>query len=646
MTRQAKILVVDDLPTNVKLLKDLLVANSYDVVTASSGTEALRQVEKERPELVLLDVVMPGLSGYEVCRKIRENRDTAFIPVVMVTSLDPAEERIKGIEAGTDDFLSRPINRAELLARVRSLVRIRELHEQVQAQAEQLAEWNKTLERRVQEQLAQLTSLLEVSQLLTSSLEIDELLRLILAAVSRLMEADSSSLLLVDATTDDLVYRVPVGAADDRLREVRLKAGEGVAGWVVKERRPVLLNQAEQDPRVQVTSNKLGYVAPPRSVLAVPLQDRDRVTGAIEVLNRVKERQFTQQDQDLLCAFAAHASVALRNAQLVSTIKEENRTLQGELQERYRTLIGESASMHQAVAISQKAARTSATVLLLGESGVGKEIFARSIHRWSQRAHKRFLAVNCVALSEHLLESELFGHEKGAFTGALQQKKGLFELANGGTVFLDEIGDMKPDLQAKLLRVLQDHTFERVGSTQTIQVDIRIVAATNQDLEAAVQAGRFRQDLFFRLNVITLTLPPLRERREDIPALADFFVDRYCRELKRLPMTIAPEAVRLLQQHSWPGNVRELENVIERAVALTARDEILPEDLVLGRATGQAVPADKLLDLPFHDSIDAHKEALVRHALAKAEGRKGKAAELLKIHPTYLSRLCREFEID
>ncbi len=646
MTRQAKILVVDDLPTNVKLLKDLLVANSYDVVTASSGTEALRQVEKERPELVLLDVVMPGLSGYEVCRKIRENRDTAFIPVVMVTSLDPAEERIKGIEAGTDDFLSRPINRAELLARVRSLVRIRELHEQVQAQAEQLAEWNKTLERRVQEQLAQLTSLLEVSQLLTSSLEIDELLRLILAAVSRLMEADSSSLLLVDATTDDLVYRVPVGAADDRLREVRLKAGEGVAGWVVKERRPVLLNQAEQDPRVQVTSNKLGYVAPPRSVLAVPLQDRDRVTGAIEVLNRVKERQFTQQDQDLLCAFAAHASVALRNAQLVSTIKEENRTLQGELQERYRTLIGESASMHQAVAISQKAARTSATVLLLGESGVGKEIFARSIHRWSQRAHKRFLAVNCVALSDYLLESELFGHEKGAFTGALQQKKGLFELANGGTVFLDEIGDMKPDLQAKLLRVLQDHTFERVGSTQTIQVDIRIVAATNQDLEAAVQAGRFRQDLFFRLNVISLTLPPLRERREDIPALADFFVDRYCRELKRLPMTIAPEAVRLLQQHSWPGNVRELENVIERAVALTARDEILPEDLVLGRATGQAVPADKLLDLPFHDSIDAHKEALVRHALAKAEGRKGKAAELLKIHPTYLSRLCREFEID
>ena len=646
MTRQAKILVVDDLPTNVKLLKDLLVANSYDVVTASSGTEALRQVEKERPELVLLDVVMPGLSGYEVCRKIRENRDTAFIPVVMVTSLDPAEERIKGIEAGTDDFLSRPINRAELLARVRSLVRIRELHEQVQAQAEQLAEWNKTLERRVQEQLAQLTSLLEVSQLLTSSLEIDELLRLILAAVSRLMEADSSSLLLVDATTNDLVYRVPVGAADDRLREVRLKAGEGVAGWVVKERRPVLLNQAEQDPRVQVTSNKLGYVAPPRSVLAVPLQDRDRVTGAIEVLNRVKERQFTQQDQDLLCAFAAHASVALRNAQLVSTIKEENRTLQGELQERYRTLIGESAPMHQTVAIAQKAARTSATVLLLGESGVGKEIFARSIHRWSQRAHKRFLAVNCVALSDYLLESELFGHEKGAFTGALQQKKGLFELANGGTVFLDEIGDMKPDLQAKLLRVLQDHTFERVGSTQTIQVDIRIVAATNQDLEAAVQAGRFRQDLFFRLNVISLTLPPLRERREDIPALADFFVDRYCRELKRLPMTIAPEAVRLLQQHSWPGNVRELENVIERAVALTARDEILPEDLVLGRATGQAVPADKLLDLPFHDSIDAHKEALVRHALAKAEGRKGKAAELLKIHPTYLSRLCREFEID
>ena len=301
--------------------------------------------------------------------------------------------------------------------------------------------------------------------------------------------------------------------------------------------------------------------------------------------------------------------------------------------------------MQQAMGTAQRAAKTSASILLLGESGVGKEIFARSIHCWSPRAHRVFLAVNCVGLSDHLLESELFGHEKGAFTSAHEQKKGLFELANGGTVFLDEIGDMKPDLQAKLLRVLQDHAFERVGGTRTIRVDIRIVAATNQDLEAAVQAGRFRQDLFFRLNVITLTLPPLRERPEDIPALARFFIDRYCREVKRPPMTLAPEAETRLQQYPWPGNVRELENVIERAVVLTAGQGIGPEDLVLGGASGKSAPAEGLLSLPFHTSLEAHKEALVRHALAKAEGRKGQAAELLKIHPTYLSRLCKQLRL-
>ncbi len=645
MTTQARILVVDDLPTNVKLMKDLLGANGYDVETASSGEEALDLLERERPDLVLLDVMMPGMTGYEVCQRIRENRDTAFVPVVMVTSLDAAEERIRGVEAGTDDFLSRPINKAELLARVRSLVRIRQLHDQVHAQAEQLAEWNQRLEQRVQEQLAQINSLLEVSQLLTSSLEIEELLQLILSTLTRLLDADSVCLLLVDPATEELVYRLPVGQPGDGRRDVRLKAGEGIAGWVAKNRQPLLMHETEHDPRGRATIEKLG-IAPPRSVLTVPLRDRERIVGAIEVLNTVKERQFTKEDLNLLTAFAAHAAVALRNAHLVSTIKEENRNLQNELQDRYRTLIGESPSMQHALDIAQKAARSMATVLLLGESGVGKEIFSRSIHRWSQRAHKPFMAVNCVALSENLLESELFGHEKGAFTGAHQQRKGLFELANGGTVFLDEIGDMKPELQAKLLRVLQDHAFERVGGSQSIRVDIRVIAATNQDLQAAVQGGRFRQDLFFRLNVISLTLPPLRERREDIPALAGFFVDRYCRELQRLPMTIAPEAVKVLQQHSWPGNVRELENVIERAVALSAEDEVSPADLMLGGTATPTGQAENLLDLPFHESVEAHKEAVTRFALAKTQGRKGDAAKLMRIHPTYLSRLCRQYSID
>jgi Nif-specific regulatory protein len=487
----------------------------------------------------------------------------------------------------------------------------------------------------------QLASLLELSHLLTSSIDLDHLLYLILVTANRLMSTDASSLLLVDPLTGELVFKVPVGPASEQLKEIRLKAGQGLAGWVVKERRPVLVNDVATDPRFdRKTDNVTGYTT--QSILAVPLQDRERVIGVIEVLNTTKAKRFEQSDLDLLSAFAAHASVALRNAQLVSSIKEENRYLQGALADRYRTLIAESDAMQRTVTLARKAAGSPATVLLLGESGVGKEILSRSIHAWSTRSAKPFLAVNCSAISDHLLESELFGHEKGAFTGAHQQKKGLFELAHGGTVFLDEIGEMKPELQAKLLRVLQDHEFERVGGTQPLRVDIRIIAATNQDLAAAIRTGRFRKDLFYRLNVVTLTVPPLRERREDIVPLANCFLTRFCRDLMHPPMTLAPDTMDLLQQHDWPGNVRELENVIERAVVLASGYAIEPTDIALGDAPSDTAMPESLLDLPFHESVEAHKRSLLQHAIAKAGGNKSKAALALKLQANYLFRLCKQ----
>jgi Nif-specific regulatory protein len=490
----------------------------------------------------------------------------------------------------------------------------------------------------------QLASLLELSHLLTSSIDLDHLLYLILVTANRLMSTDASSLLLVDPLTGELVFKVPVGPASEQLKEVRLKPDQGIAGWVVKERRPVLVNDVTSDPRFdRKTDTVTGYTT--QSILAVPLQDRERVIGVIEVLNTAKEKKFEQADLELLSAFAAHASVALRNAQLVSNIKEENRYLQDALADRYRTLIAESRAMQQTVTLARKAAASPATVLLLGESGVGKEILARSIHAWSGRAAKPFLAVNCAALSDHLLESELFGHEKGAFTGAHQQKKGFFELAHEGTVFLDEIGEMKPELQAKLLRVLQDHEFERVGGTHPIRVDIRIIAATNQDLATAVRTGRFRKDLFYRLNVVTLTLPPLRDRREDIVPLANFFLARYCRDLMHPPMTLAPDTMDLLQKHDWPGNVRELENVIERAVVLASGYAIDPNDIALGTAPCEGVTAESLLDLPFHESVEAHKRAVLQHAIAKAGGNKSKASLALRLQTNYLFRLCKQLGI-
>src|SRR5713101_3159945 len=251
-----------------------------------------------------------------------------------------------------------------------------------------------------------------------------------------------------------------------------------------------------------------------------------------------------------------------------STLKREVTALRSELESRFDTLVAASPKMNAVVESAKKVAQSDSTVLLLGESGTGKDLLARSIHNWGARRGRLFMPVNCVALSEELLESELFGHEKGAFTGASSQKRGKFEVADGGTVFLDEIGDMKPGLQAKLLRFLQNREFDRVGGTRAIKVDVRVVAATNRDLQQAVKDGSFRTDLFYRLNVVSITLPPLRERLDEIPQLAELFLKKYCRDAKKPVMKFSPAAVKKLAAHPWPGNVRELQNAVERAVVL------------------------------------------------------------------------------
>ena len=490
----------------------------------------------------------------------------------------------------------------------------------------------------------QLSALLSISRLLTSSIDLPSLLKLIVTSVTELLECEASSLFLIDRTGEQLVLRVATGPVRGEIKELRLNMGEGIAGWVAKHRKSLIVNDPKHDPRFFPAIDKAtGFQT--RSILAIPLMDHDQIVGVLEILNTAKAKQFDRSDLDLLTAFGSYASVALRNAELLATMRDESQLLKGSLEERYRTLIVESPHMRQVVEMLQKAARSNSTVLLLGESGVGKEILARSIHNWSPRASKPFVAVNCVALSEQLLESELFGHEKGAFTGAHQQKKGLLEVAQGGTIFLDEIGDMKPSLQAKLLRVLQEREFDRVGGTQPIKVDVRVIAATNQDLKEAIREGRFRKDLFFRLNVVSVMIPPLRERREDIPALAKFFVGRYAKEMKRPPLAIHPKAVEALRQYDWPGNVRELANVIERAVVLASGDAISADDLTLEAAETNGRPTETLMLLPFHESVEHFKRMRLQEAIAKAGGSKTKAAQALQLQPTYLSRLCKQMGI-
>jgi DNA-binding NtrC family response regulator len=341
-----------------------------------------------------------------------------------------------------------------------------------------------------------------------------------------------------------------------------------------------------------------------------------------------------------------HLLIVIRKALERDSLRRQVASLRSEVTGRYASIVGNSPSVTSVVEAAQRAAKSDAGVLLLGESGTGKELFARSIHQWSPRQAMPLIVINCVALTETLLENELFGHERGAFTGADRQQKGKLEMADGGTVFLDEIGDMPLPLQAKLLRVLQDREFHRVGGSKNVSVNIRVIAATNKDLKKAVKTGQFREDLYFRLNVITLTLPPLRERRGDIAALAEFFLDRHAKDAKRPGMTLSPAALDALTRYPWPGNIRELDNVIARAVVLSPTDivepamlALLPEDAGLRASDGSHLP---YLGLPYHESMDEHSRYIIDRAIEQAEGNQTKAAEFLKLQRTYLSRLIKQ----
>jgi len=339
-----------------------------------------------------------------------------------------------------------------------------------------------------------------------------------------------------------------------------------------------------------------------------------------------------------------HVAVVVEKALERVKLKRGLEQLSQDAGERYRLVGGESPKMRQAIETAKKAAASRSTVLLLGESGTGKEVFARAIHNWSDRKNESFIAINCVGLSKDLLESELFGHEKGAFTGASQLKKGKMELAHGGTVFLDEVGDISAELQTKLLRFLQEREFERVGGTQPMTVDVRVIAATNRDLSSAIKEGRFREDLFYRLNVIPISLPPLRERKEDIPVLAQYFVKRFAAETKKIFSGITADTEAKLVAYPWPGNVRELANVIERAAVLGEGPEITEEDLPLRIAANDIESAGETLS--YRHAVDAARADVIRKALAHTNGNRAAAARLLGMHKTHLLNLMKSFRID
>jgi len=379
-----------------------------------------------------------------------------------------------------------------------------------------------------------------------------------------------------------------------------------------------------------------------RSLLCVPLTVFQKVIGCIYLDTTSPAIRFDQDHLELVAAIAGISAVALENARHLQWLEQENLRLTTQINLEHN-MVGESASMKETYQFLARVAPTDSTVLIEGESGTGKELAARAIHRNSPRSGKPFIAINCAAIPEGLLESELFGHERGAFTGAVALKKGRLEMADGGVVFLDEIGELAPALQVKLLRVLQEREFERLGGTRPISVDIRLIAASNKNLEEAVKTRTFREDLYYRLNVVSVVMPPLRERREDIAMLADYFVAKYSTKCKLRPKEISPEAMACLVNYDWPGNVRELENAIERALVLSPSDAIRPEDLP--ESVLEKDPPPGMAAAKYHAAVKDLKKQLILTALEEASGNYTEAARILGVHANYLHRLIRNLDL-
>lgn len=479
-----------------------------------------------------------------------------------------------------------------------------------------------------------LSALLKISRVVHAIRDLEELQAQLLDLIFEVVPAGRGAILLGDGANSEFssLYARTRQAGQHQL----VRVSRTVAHHVLKENVAILgVDIAASDALRDVESLAVSEV---RSLLCVPLSVFDRTIGCIYLDSTTTVNRFQEDHLQLMAAIAGISAVALDNARRSQWLEQENQRLSLEIRQE-QNLVGESARVKEIFQFLARVGPTDSTVLIEGESGTGKELAARALHRNSHRNQKPFVAINCAAIPETLLESELFGHERGAFTGAASQKKGKLEVAEGGVVFLDEIGELAPALQVKLLRVLQEREFERVGGTHPIKIDVRVIAATNRDLDDAVRKREFRQDLYYRLAVVKLTMPPLREHREDIPMLTRHFIQKNAKRCKVKPKPVSREGMAALVSYEWPGNVRELENAIERALVMGSSDTILLEDLPESLVEQQ--PSGGMSEGRYHAGVKELKKSLIMNAVEQTRGNYIEAAAVLGVHPNYLHRLIR-----
>lgn len=617
---ETTILIVDDNSENLSLLMRMLWQDGYRVLASESGAQTLEIIEHTLPDLFLIDIMMPGMDGFELTRRIRESNHAHDLPIIMVTSLTSKEDRLRSVEAGANDFISKPVDRLELRVRMGSLLKMKEaqdsikrhkdhLEEMVRLRTAELVTKNEELESEIDERRRTQRDLRQSEERFRAVIESAEDLIFVKDHKLRYTHVNSSMLRFLEMEMVEIV-----GKTDrDLFGPKEGKRFENAENRVLKGQ----VVQMESEVEWLGKRNVFNFSR-------APLVDPNgKVAG--------------------LCCIARDVS---DNRQREGSPSQDS--------QQTRVSVERSASMQSVIEQIKIAAKSDSMCLFLGESGVGKDYMARFLHDHSNRAGGPFFSINCAAVTADLAESELFGHEAGAFTGATRKKRGLLELAEGGTLLLNEIGELTPALQAKLLTFLDTESFTRVGGEKNVTVNARLVAATNKDLEKEVELGRFRQDLYYRLNVIRVKIPPLRERVDELPGLINTFMDSLARKmgLNNTPI-LDEEAMESMLAYNWPGNIRELKNVLERAMILSGRDHITRE--ALGMAKPQAKPIkiqegdgfriSLSPEWPLDEVLKDAKTFLITQALKQTNGSIKDAAKILGLTRNSLSHHMRYLDL-
>ncbi len=630
------VLIVDDERGSRETLLDILEEEGFIVKTAGDAKEALGLLGREHYQIALLDIRLPGMDGVELLEKVRET--SPGTAVIMITAYASVENTIKALNLGAYSYLTKPLNMDEVKVQIGRVV------DNLRLSAER-----DRLLQETKKRTDQLQVIGEMMRGINASHDVRDLLKVMYREMKCIIGYTSIAVFILDST-DDTIEEISVGkeGVTARLYPGRKVLRNHAVGWVIRTQEPLVTGKLLENSPFEDEREKLS--AGCNSRVIVPLVLKGDVTGAMVLENR-KEWEYHEDLLELLELIGRQFTVALENARMYEQLIEskqalevENVDLKTRVIDKYSlgNMVVESAEMKEIMRLVGRIINSSSTVFLEGESGTGKEMIANVLHYQGPRRDKPFVVVNCGAIPENLLESELFGYERGAFTGADRSKEGLFERADGGTFLLDEIDELPKGLQVKLLRVLQNGEVRRLGALKSKILDVRIVAATNSDLKRLVEEGTFREDLFYRLHVYPIKIPPLRDRRDDILPLAEHFLRKYRERAGNKVKGFSPAARNLLFRYDWPGNARELENVAEKSIHLAEGKWIEPEDLGLefgpepdNGAAGWSLARER------EDLLRKRVEEVLR----KQSGNKARTARALGIHRTQLYRYMKRFDI-